>query len=88
MCNGDVPAVVPARIIDDIRACEDEDGYCRIACRASHIPGEPVRVAYGAFRNCCGLFYCLKDNEWVAILLDLLGRKVQMIMPESSVVAS
>ena len=47
-----------------------------------------VRVLDGAFSSCLGLFERVGDNERVAILLDLLGRKVRVVIGVDEVAAA
>ena len=42
----------------------------------------------GVFSDCLGLFESMGDRERVAILLDLLGRKVRVVLDEDFVVAA
>jgi transcriptional antiterminator RfaH len=43
-------------------------------------PGEKVLVVGGAFADHFGMFEAMGDSERVAVLLDLLGRKVRVVM--------
>ena len=51
-------------------------------------PGDSVRVLSGAFTDVLGLFEGMGDRERVAILLDLLGRKVRVLLDVDMVVAN
>jgi transcriptional antiterminator RfaH len=84
ICHGDTPVIVPGAVIDEIRAREDESGYIRLALR-KFAPGDRVRITSGAFLDCLGLFECANDRDRVAVLLDLLGRKVRVLMSGESV---
>jgi transcriptional antiterminator RfaH len=76
---GETPAVVGHRFVDALRACENACGYLPTADRVQRFEvGQPVRISSGAFAECCGLFEATTDHERVAILLDLLGRKVRV----------
>jgi transcriptional antiterminator RfaH len=86
--NGDEPAEVSACIVDGLRDREDERGFIRLDVRPRFAPGDKVRIAYGAFSACFGLFEGLTDNDRVAILLDLLGRKVRVTLKADSIVAA
>ena len=39
-----------------------------------------VRIVEGAFSDCLGLYEGMTDRERIAILLDLLGRKVRVLL--------
>ena len=43
-------------------------------------PGDKVRVLAGAFMDSAGLFDGLADHDRVSILLDMLGRKVRVLL--------
>lgn len=79
VCNGEEPAPVPSSIIDAIRKREDERGFVRID-HARFAPGDKVRIADGVFLDCIGLFQQLADRERVIVLLELLGRKVKVML--------
>ena len=78
--NGDVPAVVPQAIIEGLKRREDTNGLVQLECRPRFAPGDKIRVLNGAFCDALGLFEGIRDQERVAILLDLLGRKVRVVL--------
>jgi transcriptional antiterminator RfaH len=88
VCNGDEPAAVPDSVVDKLRGCEDERGIIRIETRPRYSPGENIRVIEGAFHSCLGLFEGITDQERVAILLDLLGRKVRIVLDAEAIAAA
>ena len=51
-------------------------------------PGERVRIVDGVFADSLGLFEGMADRERVAILLDLLGRKVRILLDEGAITAA
>jgi transcriptional antiterminator RfaH len=88
LCHGDVPAPVPHELIASIEAREDAQGHIRLQERARFAAGDKVRIADGAFAACDGLFESIVDEERVAILLDLLGRKVRLVVDGDLVAAA
>lgn len=88
VCNGDVPAPVPAGVIDALKHREDKNGLFQLDNRPRFAPGDSVRIVDGAFAACLGLFEGLRDDERVAVLLDLLGRKVRVVLDDLSVAAA
>ena len=88
VCNGNVPAPVPTGVIEALRTREDEQGFFLFDRRPRFAPGDSVRIVDGAFAACFGLFEGLKDGERVAVLLDLLGRKVRVVLDDLSVAAA
>jgi transcriptional antiterminator RfaH len=78
--NGKVPAAVPQPVIDALKCREDADGFVQLIRWPRFAPGDKIRVVGGAFCDCCGLYDGMSSRERVAILLDLLGRKVRTIV--------
>jgi transcriptional antiterminator RfaH len=78
--NGDVPAVVPQTIIEGLKHREDAKGFVELEHRPRFASGDKIRVLGGAFCDALGLFEGIRDQERVAILLDLLGRKVRVVL--------
>jgi transcriptional antiterminator RfaH len=87
ICNGDMPSPVSGAIVDELRRREDEKGFVRLP-RRSFARGEKVRIVKGVFSPCLGLFEGMTDNERVTVLLDLLGRKVRVIMDVDAIAAA
>ena len=86
--NGDAPAVVPSGVVIAIRAREDEKGFIQMDTRPTFAPGDRVRVLAGAFLDNTGLFHGLADHDRISILLDMLGRKVRVLLDADLVVAA
>jgi transcriptional antiterminator RfaH len=78
--NGDVPAPVPQPVIDALKGREDGNGFVQLIRRPRFAPGDKIRIIGGAFSDCYGLYEGLSSRERVAILLDLLGRKVRALV--------
>jgi transcriptional antiterminator RfaH len=87
VCNGDDPAALADGVVDGLRRREDERGFVRLDRRPRFGIGEQVRIVDGIFASCLGLFDGISDGERVAVLLDLLGRKVRVVLDELSVAA-
>jgi transcriptional antiterminator RfaH len=88
VCNGEAPAAIDCSVIDALKAREDAKGFIVLDTRPRFAAGDRVRVAEGVFCDCLGLFEGLSDSDRVAILLDLLGRKVRVVLDEGFVVAA
>lgn len=78
VCHGDRPAPLDDAIIAELRSREDERGLIELA--STYRSGERVRVVGGAFADHFGMLDSVGDGERVAVLLDLLGRKVRTVM--------
>jgi transcriptional antiterminator RfaH len=88
VCNGDTPAAVDNSIIEGLKSRENAQGFIPLERRPQFAAGDKVRVREGVFSDCLGLFDGMSDRERVAILLDLLGRKVRVVLNEEFVVAA
>jgi transcriptional antiterminator RfaH len=87
VCSGEGPSAVSAAVVDELRRREDDKGFVQLA-RRGFARGEKVRVVEGVFAACLGLFEGMTDNERVTILVDLLGRKVRVVMDLDAVAAA
>ncbi len=82
------PTAVPDGIVEALKRCEGADGFIKLADRPRFHAGDKVRVHDGAFASCVGLYEGVADHERIAILLDLLGRKVRVVLDADQVVAA
>jgi transcriptional antiterminator RfaH len=88
VCNGDEPAAVPSGVLGVLRAREDERGFVRMDAKPAFALGDKVRVLAGAFMDNAGLFDGMGDRDRVAILLEMLGRKVRVHLDVDLVAAA
>jgi transcriptional antiterminator RfaH len=88
ICRGDEPAVLPDAIIDELQRRHNEAGCVQLDFRPKFTPGENIRIVEGAFTGCFGLYDGMADRERVAILLDLLGRKVRVVLEGDAIQAA
>jgi transcriptional antiterminator RfaH len=88
ICNGDDPIGVPNGIVEALKSREDPDGFIKLDFRPPFRAGDRIRVLDGAFTSCLGLFECMAERERIAILLDLLGRKVRVVLDADLVAAA
>jgi transcriptional antiterminator RfaH len=79
VCRGDVPAELPVAVIADLRRRKDQQGFVQHRQPGLN-PGDEVRVLRGAFSEFLGRFEGMTSGERVAILLDMLGRKVRVVL--------
>jgi transcriptional antiterminator RfaH len=86
--NGNVPAILPQAIIEGLKRREDANGFVQLELRPRFASGDKVRVLKGAFCDHLGLFEGISGQERVAILLDLLGRKVRVVLDTDSIDAA
>ena len=86
--NGSDPAPVAGEVIQALKAREDASGYVTLEQRPKFAVGEKVRVLAGVFADNLGLFDGMADRDRVAILLELLGRKVRVSLEADLVAAA
>jgi transcriptional antiterminator RfaH len=78
--NGSDPAPLAQQVIGCLRAREDASGYVQLEQRPKLALGAKVRVLAGVFADNLALFDGMADRDRVAVLLDLLGRKVRVTL--------
>ncbi len=88
VCNGDVPAAIDDRVLASLKSRENELGFVQLNQPPMFQPGDKLRVIQGVFCDNLGLFEEMTDQERVTILLDLLGRKVRVVLDADLVAAA
>ncbi len=78
--DGDRPAAVPLHVLEALKCREDAGGFVQLQRPPRFLPGDKVRIREGAFCDCYGLYEGMSGRERVAILLELLGRKVRVVL--------
>jgi transcriptional antiterminator RfaH len=86
--NGDDPAMLPGEIVSALKAREDDKGFIVMNSKPAFAPGDKVRVLAGAFMDSAALFDGTADHDRVSILLDMLGRKVRVLLNADLVAAA
>jgi transcriptional antiterminator RfaH len=86
--RNDCPTNVPESVVAGLQRREDEAGFVKLERRPLFAPGDKVRIVEGVFETCLGLFEGMADSERVAILLELLGRKVRVVLDQELVAAA
>lgn len=80
ICNGDRPVAVRHGVVEHLRNCENGDGLVRLDERPRFAIGDRVCIIDGVFSTCFGLFQGMSDKDRVSVLLDMLGRKVRVVL--------
>ena len=88
VCHGDQPAPVADGVVEELQRRQDDSGYIRLERRVRFNRGDKVRVAGGVFTEFLGLYEGVDERERIAILLDMLGRKVRVLLPSELVDAA
>jgi len=88
VCTGDTLTPVPDQVINLLKQREDDAGLIRLDNRPMFHVGDKIRIIEGAFCDCLGLYDGMSDRDRITILLDLLGRKVRVMVNVESVAAA
>lgn len=88
VCNGDVPAALDGAIIENLKSRENAHGFVQLDRRPKFALHDKVRISDGLFADCLGLVEDVSDRDRVVILLNMLGRKVRVLLDEELVVAA
>jgi transcriptional antiterminator RfaH len=88
VCHGEEPVPVPETILRQFWQRHDDAGYIRLETAPRFAPGDKVRVAGGVLSSCLGFFEGVTDAQRVAILVELLGRKVKVVVRSELVEAA
>lgn len=87
VCNGDTAAAIDGSIIRGLKGRENDRGFILLERRRFAV-GDKVRVCEGVFCDRLGLFESVGDRERMTIFLELLGRKVRVVIHEDFVAAA
>lgn len=80
LCHGGHPTAVPAGVVEDLLERCDDQGVVALSDRPAYAWGDRVRLLDGAFTNLIGVFERMTDGERVAVLLNLMGRSVRVML--------
>ena len=86
--NGDAPAQIDGRIVESLKMREDESGFIQFQQQPAFRRGDKLRVIEGVFGDALAIFESMTDSQRVTVLLDLLGRKVRVVLDSVSVAAA
>jgi transcriptional antiterminator RfaH len=81
----DGPASIDERIVQALKDRRDEKGHIALSQRSSFAKGESVRITEGALAATLGLFNDIADRDRVSVLVELLGRKVRVLLNEAHI---
>jgi transcriptional antiterminator RfaH len=88
VCTGDTPTPVSDQVVTRLKDREDAAGFIQLDHRPQFRVGDKIRVLEGVFCDCLGLYDGMPDRDRITILLDLLGRKVRVLVDLESVAAA
>ena len=76
----DGPTPLRDAVMQDLKQREDDAGFFRFDPRPRFSQGEKIRLLTGALSACVGFFESMTDRDRVAVLLEMLGRKVRVVV--------
>lgn len=88
VCVGGKPALVQDSVVGALRAREDDVGFIKLVRGPIFSPGDRVRIVEGAFVDSLAFVEDVSDRDRVAILLNLLGRKVRVVVRADLIAAA
>jgi transcriptional antiterminator RfaH len=83
--GGERPSAAPVGVVEAIRDREDSNGVVPVEEPSPYTPGQAVTITQGALATQTGFFKCDNDNDRVTVLLDLLGREMELKLPGDAV---
>jgi transcriptional antiterminator RfaH len=81
------PLPVPEGVVESIQARADGTGLIELDA-PRFMPGQRVEILDGPMAMNVGLFQQMTDDQRVVLLLDMLGRRVRVILPSAGVSAA
>jgi transcriptional antiterminator RfaH len=82
---GERPTALPDGVVDEIMARQRDDGLIEVETEAPFEAGDTVQLTGGALAEQVGLFQRLGEKDRVSVLLDMLGRKIEVMVPLQTV---
>ena len=80
LTNNGAPTEVAASVVSALKA-QETDGIVPVATLAAFVCGEKVRVTEGIFAGQIAVFEKMTDRDRVQLLLNLLGREMEIAVP-------
>ncbi len=82
---GEKPSAVPDGIVEELKSRAAANGLIELALEPPYKSGEVIEVTTGAFSEQVGNFIRVDARKRVVMLLNLLGREVEVRLPQESV---
>lgn len=81
------PAALPDRFVAGLQGATDEDGFVVEDVETFKI-GDRLRILAGPFADRIGAMVRLPAGDRITVMLDLLGREVQVSAPRNAITAA
>lgn len=82
---GDRPSPVPAGVVEEIMKRSDENNVIEIPTELPYETGESIEITAGAMVDQVGKFVRVDARQRVVMLLNLLGREIEVHVESESV---
>ncbi len=87
LCQGERPRPIERGFVEALKETTDDSGIVALSAAEMLLPGQPLRLLGGPFANSVGTLLRLADKDRVTLLLNLLGREVQISVSRRQVMA-
>lgn len=81
MADDLVPSKVPSGVIENLRSQELSEGVVAVSSLDTFIKGDRVRIMDGVFKDQTATVDFLDDKARVQVLLNFMGREVNIALP-------
>lgn len=88
LCHGECPRPIDRGFVEALKNTADDKGIVALRAAESLEPGQPLRLLTGPFANSIGTLLRLAGRDRVMLLLNLLGREVQILVSRRHVIAA
>ena len=85
LSSGGLPTPVPHGVVDEIKAREAQNSLIEIPAETPYETGESLQITAGALADQVGQFIRVDARQRVVMLLELLGREVEIRLPRETV---
>ena len=83
ICAGDIPAKIPDMVINELFSAQDDQGLQEYIPSLNWKIGEEIKIKEGPLSGLNALFAGLSDDMRVNVLLDMMGRSLNITMKNS-----
>ena len=76
--------MIKSSIIENLKNLENDKGDIKINKAFNYFEGMKIKLNQGVFKGKTGTFAGMKNNEFILVLLDILGRSIKIPVLESA----
>ena len=84
LSSGLEPIIIKSSIIENLKKLENDKGDIKINKAFNYFEGMKIKLNQGVFKGKTGAFAGIKNNEFILVLLDVLGRSIKIPVLESA----